>query len=696
MFIGFGIDLPVHLCRKTLLIKSIVALAFSFLLVLKVAAQPPQPSSSWTITTDARDNYHPITLANGMIGLLPSVKPFQFEKVILNGVYDRYGSWGDGIANIVQGINFMNLKVSVNDTSSIKDAASAQIKNWHQEINMQEALFTTRFTYNGKINVTYTSCALRQFPYNAFVMVKMEATQDVELNVLNLFTGAESATINANSFKLEKIKRTIPLASVQAVSPTGKVTLAAATCFSFNGKIHPQIIATQNGSGFKQHLKKGEVLEFALNGAICTSAHFPDPKNESKRLALLAYLQGTDQLLANHITEWKKLWKSDIILEGDEQAQKDIRLALYHLYSFAREGTAYSLSPMGLSSTDYNGHAFWDTEVWMYPVLLALHPEIAKSLLAYRTEHLPQAKQNAMANGYKGAMFPWESASDGTEETPVWALTGPFEHHITADIGIAFWNYYCVMQDKLWLKDNGYPVIKEVADFWVSRTTRNNKGEYEIKNVVCADEYAENVDNNAYTNGAAIVALRNAAAAAHILGLTPASEWKAVADLIPIRYFADSVVREYDGYNGQMIKQADANLLSYPLNLLNLSVDRKTLNYYEGKVDTKQGPAMTHGIFSVISSRLGDPEKAYQYFQQSYQPNSRPPFGVLAETATDENPYFATGAGAMLQAVLYGFGGLDITGKGIEQKNTRLPKAWKKLTITGVGKDRKTFVVNAQ
>lgn len=692
---GCEIGVPLGLFRRSLLIKVIVALALPFLFVLKVAAQTPA-SSFWTIATDTRDNYHSLTLANGMIGLLASAKPFQFEKVILNGVYDRYGTWGDGIANIVQGINFMNLDVSIDGGASMKDATNAQLTNWHQEIDMHGALFTARFTYGDKINVSYTSCALRQLPYNALLLVRMEATQDIDLSVANLFSGAESAVIHANSFKLEKIKRTIPLSSVQASSTTGKVTLAAATCFSFTGQFHPPIISDKSGSGFKQHLKKGEVIEFALNGAICTSAHFPDPKNESKRLALLGFLQGTDQLLALHIAEWKKLWKSDIILEGDEQAQKDIRLALYHLYSFAREGTAYSLSPMGLSSIDYNGHAFWDTEVWMYPVLLALHPEIARSLLAYRSEHLPQAKQNAIVNGYKGAMFPWESASDGTEETPVWALTGPFEHHITADIGIAFWNYYRVTQDLQWLKEKGYPVIKEVADFWVSRATRNSKGEYEIKNVVCADEYAENVDNNAFTNGAAIVALKNAATAARVLKLIPDPEWEAVAKHIPIRYFPDSVVREYDGYKGQMIKQADANLLSYPLQLLSPPVDKKTLEYYEGKVDKKQGPAMTHGIFSIISSKLGDPEKAYEYFLESYKPNSRPPFGVLAETATDENPYFATGAGAMLQAVIYGFGGLKITRNGIEQTAVKLPKKWKKLTITGVGKDQRTFVLESK
>ena len=89
------------------------------------------------------------------------------------------------------------------------------------------------------------------------------------------------------------------------------------------------------------------------------------------------------------------------------------------------------------------------------------------------------------SHGYKGAMFSLGNLPDtGQEETPVWALTGPFEHHITADIGWAYWKYYQVTQDKEWLKERGYKVIKEVADFWVSRVEKGSDGKYHINNVV--------------------------------------------------------------------------------------------------------------------------------------------------------------------------------------------------------------------
>ena len=110
-------------------------------------------------------------------------------------------------------------------------------------------------------------------------------------------------------------------------------------------------------------------------------------------------LEGRDRLVNFHNKAWDDLWKSDIVIEGDDQSQQDIHSMLYHLYSFTREGTALSPSPMGLSGLGYNGHVFWDTELWMFPALLVLHPEIAKSMVEYRYQRLEAAKRNAFANG---------------------------------------------------------------------------------------------------------------------------------------------------------------------------------------------------------------------------------------------------------------------------------------------------------
>ena len=349
---------------------------------------------------------------------------------------------------------------------------------------------------------------------------------------------------------------------------------------------------------------------------------------------------------------------------------------------------------MGLSGLGYNGHVFWDTDLWMYPAILLLHPEIAKSMVEYRFQRLEAAKRNAFSKGYKGAMYPWESAETGVEETPVWALSGPFEHHITACVAIAAWNYYCVTQDKNWLREKGWPILSATADFWASRVERNGTGKYDIKNVVAADEWAENVDNNAFTNAAAKANLQFATEAAKLLNMTADPDWMNVANNIPILKMEDGVTREHATYKGEGIKQADVNLLAYPLKQITDPAQvKKDLEYYESRVPDEGTPAMTQAIFTLLYARLGNKEKAFHWFKDAYLPNLNPPFRVIAETKGGTNPYFATGAGGILQSVIMGFGGLEITSKGVVQVRSALPAEWKSLTIKGVGPEKKVFSV---
>ena len=394
-----------------------------------------------------------------------------------------------------------------------------------------------------------------------------------------------------------------------------------------------------------------------MAGVICSKRDFVDPYNESERQITYAIHEGADRLMTFHCQLWNELWQGDIRIEGDDDAQRAVRFALFNLYSFGREGTGLSISPMGLSSQGYNGHIFWDTELWMYPPILLLNQGIAESMVNYRTNRLAAACKRAITHGYRGAMFPWKSDDAGEESTPTFALTGPLEHHITADIAIACWNYYCVTHDLHWLRSHGYPLMKAVADFWVSRAERNEDGSYSIRSVVGADEYAIEVGKN-----------------------------------IRILSFANGVTREHATYNGEMIKQSDANLLAYPLGIItDPKIWEKDMEYYTDRIDPKDGPAMSYSVFCVQYVRMGDAKKAYEMFRRCYEPNLRAPFGVIAETATSNNPYFATGAGGLLQAVINGFCGLQITDEGIVQVPSVLPKHWKKVTVTGVGPEKKKF-----
>ena len=672
--------------------KKHILLSLSILFTASLFAQDP-----WNITADKIDpaNYYGITVANGMIGVVSSPEPFKVKDVVLAGAYDLYGR--GRVSNFLRSFNLLNMYLEVDG----KRIGTVDAANMKQQLDMRHANFTTSFNYGDKADVSYTYYSLRQLPFTVLMDVTITAKKDITITSASVMEAPDALKEVQNYYnEIDRPHVVISLLTSTAKSPTGKLLMCASNTFLFPEKhgeeprvIHEMWDNNMHLMKFTKKIKAGESYRFSIAGSSITSAHHDDPLNEAERLTIIAKLEGRERLIQFHNKAWDEIWKSDITIDGDAQAQQDIHSMMYHLYSFVREGTSLSPSPMGLSGLGYNGHVFWDTELWMYPSILVLHPEMAKSLVEYRFQRLAAAKQNAFNHGYKGAMFPWESAGTGVEETPVWALSGPFEHHITACVGIAAWNYFCVTQDKDWLREKGYPILKETALFWASRVERNGPGKYDIKNVVASDEWAENVDNDAFTNAAAKAVLQNATEAAVLLGIKPDADWMNVANNIPILKMADGVTKEHATYAGEGIKQGDVNLLSYPLKeITDTKQIRKDLEYYETRVPTEGTPAMTQAVFTLLYSRLGDGAKAYHFFQDSYLPNLNPPLRVIAETKGGTNPYFATGAGGILQSVLMGFGGLEITSKGIVQIKTALPPNWKSITLTGIGVDKKTFI----
>jgi trehalose/maltose hydrolase-like predicted phosphorylase len=680
--------LPFFICLLALLLA-----ATSTLL-----AQAPDP---WKIAAAKVDpsTYYGVTVANGMIGIVSSPTPFQVKNVVLAGAYDQYGR--GRVSNFLNSFNLLNMYLEVDG----RRLAAGDASNFRQELDMQRASLTTTFDYADKATISYTYYALRHLPFTVLLDVSVVAKKAIAMTAASVMDTPDALRDVQNYYnEIDRPHATISLLTSSARSPTGKLLLCASNTFLFNEPhgqeprvIHEMWDNNEHLMKFSKTLKAGQTYAYAVAGSSITSAHHADPLNEAERMTIFARLEGRTRLLDFHTKAWQDLWKSDIQIAGDAQVQQDVHSMLYHLYSFSRAGTDFSPSPMGLSGLGYNGHVFWDTDVWMFPVLAVLHPEIAKSLIEYRFRRLEPARRNAFAHGYQGAMYPWESADTGVEETPVWALSGPFEHHISACVALAAWQYYCVTQDKAWLREKGWPILSATADFWASRVERNGPGHYDIKNVVASDEWAENVDNDAFTNAAAQVNLQNATAAAKLLGLPANADWLHVAQNIPLLRMPDGVIQEHATYKGEGIKQGDVNLLAYPLKVVTTPAQiKKDLAYYETRVPNEGTPAMTQAIFALLYSRLGDGAKAQHFFQDAYTPNLLPPFRVIAETKGGTNPYFATGAGGVLQAVLMGFGGLDITPTGIVQRPSTLPKGWQSIKITGVGVQQKAFTNTRQ
>lgn len=666
------------------------ALCFILGIILSATSIRAEEERLWQLhAVDIQAPYAPAPMANGCIGILPQKEPFAVEHVMLNHVFDAASP--HVVSRVMRGINPFCLSMKIDN----KKVDTSNISDWQQTIDMRRAVHQTSFHTLEKADVSYELCALRNLPYAGLIRVTVQACKDMLLEVRSGMGIPDDYSQSLIRYReMEADGNRMYMLESDATSRFGYRRVASTSSFLFNGEqIKPIYDEATRELFFSIQLKKGETFCFSLVGSVCSSRDFFDPYNEAERQVIYALHEGEEALMQAHYRLWDELWQSDIRIEGDDNAQRIVRFALFNLYSSCRGGSRLSIPPMGLSLQGYNGHIFWDTELWMYPPMLLLNQDIARSMLDYRFDRLPAARKKALAYGYRGAMFPWESDDSGEEATPTHALTGPFEHHITADIGIACWNYYCVTRDLRWLQREGYPLLKEIADFWASRVTRNQDGSYSIHNVTGADEYANGVTDNAFTNGAASLALKYACQAAEICGEKVPEIWREIGENIRVLQFENGVTREHSTYKGEMIKQADANLLAYPLGLITDEYrQRQDLEYYAERIDQKDGPAMSYSVYCVQYARMGEADKAYEMFRRCYEPNLRKPFGVISETPTSNNPYFMTGAGGLLQAVLNGFCGLQITDEGIVQLPSVLPSHWKRVTVTGVGSDKKTYV----
>jgi len=237
-----------------------------------------------------------------------------------------------------------------------------------------------------------------------------------------------------------------------------------------------------------------------------------NPLDSARAKAHTAAQEGYDALLERHESEWAAYWDSaDVEIDGDDDCQRAIRFTTYHvLITAPRHDENISIPAKTLSGFGYKGHIFWDTELFTLPPLTMTLPHIARNLLMYRYHRLEGARHKAQANGYEGAMYPWESTDTGEETTPQWSdpqpdgskiriWTGDNEQHISTDIAYAVNQYWRWTGDDEFLIKYGAEIILDTAVFWGSRVEAKN-GRYEISQQIGPDEYHENIDNSVFVN----------------------------------------------------------------------------------------------------------------------------------------------------------------------------------------------------
>jgi len=279
-------------------------------------------------------------------------------------------------------------------------------------------------------------------------------------------------------------------------SPDGRSSLLAEAATISWGRELPRATVRTVASGDTAMVEvafdasPGAMYTFSDAVSIVSAPESSQALARATRSSSTAQALGYGAIAAENVAAWRRRWQTDIEIDGDPELQRVVRSMLFYLLCSADSGTALAIPPMGLSGAGYYGHVFWDSDTWMFPALVLTHPDVAHSLVAFRAHTMGAAEANAKMNGYRGAQYPWEADELGHETTPHFAAQNAHsEIHVNGDVALAQWQYFQASGDSAWLLREGFPVIRETANFWVSRASYDSTlGRYHIRNVVSVAE----------------------------------------------------------------------------------------------------------------------------------------------------------------------------------------------------------------
>ncbi len=467
--------------------------------------------------------------------------------------------------------------------------------------------------------------------------------------------------------------------------------------------------------------------------SVYTSRDVENPVQAAQSKLSEAISTGYDALLQSHEAEWAKYWdSSDVQIEGDESAQFAIRFVMYHILICApRHDDDVNIGAKTLSGFGYKGHVFWDTELFILPPLSLTQPKMARNLLMYRYHRLLGARNKAKANGYEGAMYPWESTDTGEETTPQWSdpqpdgskiriWTGDSEQHISTDIAYGVLQYWRWSGDDEFLKQHGAEIVLDTAVFWGSRVEAKN-GRYELSQQIGPDEYHENIDNSVFTNRMVVWHLEQAFNLLHWLeanapddyarlvkqlDLSEArqTKWKDIIhkmfipfdeakqihiqfpgffemEYVPVPHYeprtasVQAIIGHHRTIQTQVIKQADVVMLMALLGdeLAPREVLINNWNTYYPRTD--HGSSLSPAIHAWVASRLGLDEIAEHMFEHAAEIDLKDNKGNV------KDGIHGASSGGLWQALVMGFCGLHLDETGEPVVEPRLPAHWKSVSF---------------
>lgn len=527
------------------------------------------------------DNQSGMLIGNGKIAMLSSFDTIDVQRTYITT--DIQYTQGMFRPNVIETFSVANLKFFHND------ATKTQLSVQSQEIDMYGAIFTSTYLASdldpvgAYVQADVSLYAPRNHPFSIMqtVTIRESSVPDVPF-FHEVYCGQNLRDVDYNNGIIynEAIndEKGVYVLSGKGYTTEGR-QVAFASCYLFENRDDVENL------GFnvyrldtrrcynKFKLKNVDIyapIKFHIFSTLITDYDFVSPLEEVKRIVLsVAYRGATPALSASrvrsdHVILWQNMWKTNITiapkagisagLESDlEHKNLLIKTALYNIYSSIRENVSLEINPACLSVIDQIGQVLYDGDMWTLPVLIMLKPDVARSMLEYRFKSMNMAQQIAAAYGYAGAKFPYLDDTLGYKNAMYWNVLSPMHVFNNGFIAVNIWNYYRVTRDKDWLITKGYPMLKGIADFFVSIIEIDEvTGEAQLRKTVGLTGN-ESADNNSFTNNLARLALRYALESSYELGYAVRTEWRTAYFNLPLLY-VDQM------YNHDVIKFDEAAL----------------------------------------------------------------------------------------------------------------------------------------
>ncbi len=638
----------------------------------------------------------------------------------------RVGWWKNGypeyFGKVVNIVNFIAIDILINQAPL--DLAVASVSDYKLSLNMKDGVLSRSF-------ILKTKETRIKFNFERFLSLDSKELAVVHLT-LEVLEGQADLTLrpkldghvqNEEERFFEEIERDIapfPYLKIKTKNnPYNVERFIISTLMTTNVTVNEKQLDRKNeidsstcvGERFETSLKEGDQLELSKYIAVITSRDVEETRHIEKGKEILekAKEKGFCTLLTRQRSEWKKRWEqADVIIEGDDEAQQGMRYNIFQLLStYDGSDSRLNIGPKGFSGEKYGGATYWDTEAFVFPMVLSIAPsKIARQLLQYRYIYLDEAKENARKLGLEGALYPMVTF-DGYESHNEWEIT--FEEiHRNGAIAHAIFNYTTYTDDTSYLYNEGIEILVELSRFWASRVHFTERHDaYMIHGVTGPNEFENNVNNNWHTN---VVCRWTLEYTLETLEKLPKekretlhleekelNKWQDIIERLYFPYDDDlEIYVQHDGFldkdlhpasslpakerpivkhwswdkilRSPFIKQADVlQSLYYFRAFFPEEVIKRNYNFYEPM--TVHESSLSPAIHSVLASRINNYEDAFKYFKQTARLDLD-----NYNKDTEDGLHITSMSGGWL-AICHGFAGMETT-HGELTFQPYLPEAW--------------------